>query len=279
MQILLTAAILLIGNNGFSQASQPYQNINCITVNNNIIRIDDLQTENTNTVKGIVYNVSFSININQSENFKEVLAAFIKMDKYPDQNKILINKYVRVQLDTEVPKINEQWTYQDLIVDEIILPMLDATASNQRAVLKIKFHSRIAAASYNVKNDVKLTSLLKKEMASLTSSFGFALENLPCSYISKISPINICKSENKSVTLTIAARDIAAWNEVMTSNPSKLFKAGKITYYAPNLRDELFVVSLFYMKIMSIRNLANNSNQIQKYEIVLSFESESTAKK
>lgn len=279
IQIVLTAAILLIANNSFAQATQPYQNINCITVNNTIIRINDLQSENINTSKGIIFNVSFGINISQGKNFKEILAAFIEMDKNPNKNNVLLNKYVRVQINNEVAKINEQWAYRDLIIDEIILPTLDATASKQSAMLKIKFHTRIAAVSYNVKNDVKLTSLFKKEMASLTSSFAFVLDNLPCSYISKISSINICKSNTKSVTLTMPARDIAVWNEVMTSNPSKLFKAGRITYYAPNLRDELFVVSLFNMKIVSIRNLASNSNQIQKYEIVLSFESESTEKK
>lgn len=274
IQILLTTFFLIITGHSFAQTSSTYQNINSLTVNNDDIRINDFQSENINTTKGLIYNVNFSLNINEGKNFKDVLAAFIKMDESPGDNKILISKYVRVQINTDVPKINEQWVYENLIIDEIILPVLDASSNRQNAKIIIKFHTSIAAVAYNVKNELKLASLFPEVIASLTSNFSVALEKLPCKYISKVSAINIAKSASKILTLTIAARDIAAWNASFTANPGKQYKAGIINYYAPNLKEVLFAVNLLKVKIVSISNLPATSNQLQQYEIVLSFERE-----
>ena len=277
---LLTVICLLLGVNIVSaQANQQTQNINCVVIDGHPKKITDLQSENINSGNAINYNASFNISISQNSEFTEVLKAFLEFDKKSASGNILINKYVGVAVDNNVAKINEQWTYISVIIDEVILPGLDASTTRQTAYVKIKFHTTKAKVSYNVGNDISLKTIVVKEVASLNSNYRFNLEDLPCNYISKISTINLCKTAVKNITLTIAARDIAAWNEVMTNNPTKLFKRGRLTYLHPNFRDELFIVNFLNMKITSIRNLPTSGSQIQKYEIVLSFESESIGKK
>ncbi len=129
IKIILTSFLFIITGNSFAQATATYQNINCLTVNDDVISINNFQSENINTNKGLIYNVGFSLNINEGKNFKDVLAAIIKMNKSTGDNKILINKYVRVQINTDVPTINEQWLYENLIINEIILPALDGLFS------------------------------------------------------------------------------------------------------------------------------------------------------
>lgn len=275
----LCIAFAALLQTAFAQTAQRFENINCINVNNVLCKVYDLQVLNTNTGNGMQYNVSFNIFINQGTTFKETLAAIIEIDNNLQKNTLLLNKYVRVDQDNDPTKINEQWTYKNIVVDEILLPALDASTTRQTAVLKIKFHTNQASALYNIPNDVKLNSFVNKETASLTSFFGFKLDDLPVKLISKLSSINLCKAVPKNFTVTLSARDITLWNEAMMANPTRLLKAGRIIFYAPNLRDELFVIKIYDVKITSSVNINAATNQIQRYEVGLLADRISTVTK
>ena len=176
---------------------------------------------------------------------------------------LLNNKQLNLSIKTTDAsgKVFEERVYVNAIVQEILLPVMDAADKNM-----MKIQVKIRANSLSLKNDglssVKMAS--PGRAAVMTANYRLTLGGLPAKRIAKIGSIRIVNNQLSTFSLEVSETDAGPWQNWLLSQASKK-EQGMIEWLAPNMQDVIFRIDLYEVDIISAGgNYVNNSQAIQR---------------
>jgi hypothetical protein len=185
-------------------------------------------------------------------------------------------------------KAKRRIEFDDALITEVGFPSLDAS-SKDTGYMTIKFAPEMIR---NKRTSGKLASTIgKRQKQWLTANFKLTLGDLPCKRVSKIDAFTIKqavvtddigdariqqkepgKIEFPNLTVTFSEVDIRPWDDwfekfvVQGNSADDQEKKGRLSFLAPNLKDELGAIDLFNVGIirLSYDNAEVGSNKVKK---------------
>lgn len=182
--------------------------------------------------------------------------------------------------------------FQNALLTETIIPQCDAS-SKDAAYFRLRLQPEMLQTKTGDGSDVRL-SMGQKQKKILKSNFRFELGKLPCGRIATIDSFSVKLNVNvdqigtgkipvkKEATidfpnlfLTISLADLAPWLEfhkkfVIDGNSSQSDElSGRLVFLAPDLKGELFVISLQGVGIFSLQRHLGQTSGISRFRVGL----------